>query len=87
MDLENILDLMVDLDLVDHRGATGAVRAPKPDKTPIMVARRRCCLLFFKIKVRPGSCWSYTMWLAIVILVILVDLRPPEYIFRPASFL
>ena len=37
---------------MSHRGAA---RAPKPGKTPIMAARRRCRrhLLFFKIKVRP----------------------------------
>ena len=43
------------------RGATGVACAPKPDKTPIMAARRRR-LLFFKIKVRPGSCRSYPIW-------------------------
>ena len=42
------------------RGATGAARAPKPGKTPIMAARRR--LLFFKIEVRPRSCRSYQIW-------------------------
>ena len=36
------------------RGATSAVRAPKPGKTPIMATR--CRLLFFKIEVRPRSC-------------------------------
>ena len=45
-------------------GATGAARAPKPDKTPIMAARHCCCrrLLFFNIKVRPRSCRSYHIW-------------------------
>ena len=49
---------------IDHcRGATGAARAPKPGKTSIMAARRRCrCLLFFKIEVRPRSCRSYHIW-------------------------
>ena len=48
----------------DNRGATGAARAPKPGKTPIMEARRHCHrhLLFFMIKVRPGSCRSYPIW-------------------------
>ena len=48
----------------DNRGATGAARAPKPGKTPIMEARRRCYrrLLFFMIEVRPGSCRSYPIW-------------------------
>ena len=47
------------------RGATGAARAPKPGKAPIMAARRRCrrrCrrrLLFFKIEVRPRPCRPY----------------------------
>ena len=43
------------------RGATGAVRAPKPGKSSIMAARRRCCrrLLFFKIEVRPRPCRPY----------------------------
>ena len=46
------------------RGATGAASVPKPDKTPITAACRRCrCrVLFFKIKVRPRSCRSYTLW-------------------------
>jgi hypothetical protein len=46
------------------RGATGAARAPKLDKTPNMVARRRCRRrnLFSKIKVRPRSCRSYPIW-------------------------
>ena len=35
--------------------------APKPGKTPIMAVPRRC-LLFFKIEVRPRSCWSYNLW-------------------------
>ena len=42
------------------RGATGKVRVPMPDKTPITVMRR--CFLFFKIKVRPRSCQSYPLW-------------------------
>ena len=43
------------------KGATGAARAPKPGKAPIMAARCRChCrLLFFKIEVRPRPCWPY----------------------------
>jgi len=45
---------------IQSRGATGAARAPKPGKTPIMAARRR--LLFFKIEVRPRSCRSYHIW-------------------------
>ena len=46
------------------RGATGAARVPKPDKTPIMVACRpyRRLVLFFKIKVGPRSCRSYLLW-------------------------
>jgi hypothetical protein len=46
---------------VKERGATGAALAPKPGKTSIMAARRRCCrrLLFFKIEVRPRPCWPY----------------------------
>jgi hypothetical protein len=46
------------------RGATGAARAPKLDKTPNTAARRRCRRrnLFYKIKVRPRSCRSYTIW-------------------------
>ena len=44
------------------RGASCTARAPKPDKTLIMAARRSCHLLFFKIKVRPGSCRSYPIW-------------------------
>ena len=48
----------------NSRGATCAVRAPKPGKTPIIVGRCRCCrrLLFFRIKVRPRSCRSYHIW-------------------------
>ena len=46
---------------ISIRGATGAARAPKPGKTPIMAARRRR-LLFFKIEVRPRSCRSYHIW-------------------------
>ena len=44
-----------------YRGATGAARAPKPGKAPIMAARRRCRrrLLFFKIEVRPRPCRPY----------------------------
>ena len=42
------------------RGATGKVRVPMPDKTPITVMRRR--FLFFKIKVRPRPCRSYPLW-------------------------
>ena len=42
------------------RGATGgAACAPKPGKAPIMAARRRCHLLFFKIKVSPRPCRPY----------------------------
>ena len=41
------------------RGATGTARAPKPGKAPIMTARRRCRLLFFKIEVRPRPCRPY----------------------------
>ena len=43
------------------RGATGAARASKPGKPPIMAARRRCRrrLLFFKIEVRPWPCRPY----------------------------
>ena len=46
------------------RGATGAARAPKLDKTPNTAARRRCRRrnLFFKIKVRPRSCRPYPVW-------------------------
>ena len=49
---------------MNFRGATGAARAPKPGKTPIMAARRRCRhrFLFFKIEVRPRSCRSYHIW-------------------------
>ena len=54
------------------RDATGVARSPKPDKTPIMAARRRC-LLFFKIKVRPGSCRSYHIW------------RPCNWLYPPAQ--
>ena len=47
--------------IVEVRGATGAARAPKPGKAPIMAARRRYRrrLLFFKIEVRPRPCWPY----------------------------
>ena len=50
--------------VIDIRGATGAARAPKPGKIPIMAANRRRCrhLLFFKIEVRPRSCRSYYIW-------------------------
>ena len=54
-----------DFDLLPTiRGATGVARAPKPGKTPIMAARRRCRrrFLFFKIEVRPRSCRSYHIW-------------------------
>ena len=44
---------------LDHRGATGAARGPKPGKAPIMAARHRCRLLFFKIEVRPRPCRPY----------------------------
>ena len=50
--------------LILFRGANGAVRVPKQDKTPIMVPHCRCHhrLLFFKIKVRLRSCQSYPIW-------------------------
>ena len=50
--------------LLTIRGVTGAVRAPKPGKTPIMAACRHCRrrLLFFKIEGRPRSCRSYHIW-------------------------
>ena len=41
------------------RGAIGAVRTSKLDKTPVKSALHRCRLLFFKIKVRPRLCRSY----------------------------
>ena len=44
------------------RGATGAVRTPKLDKTPNTAARCRRRVLFCKIKVRPRSCRSYPVW-------------------------
>ena len=44
------------------RGAIGAVRTSKLDKTPVKSALHRCRLLFFKIKVRPRSCRSYPIW-------------------------
>ena len=47
---------------VHHRGASSAAYASEPDKTPIIAVRGRCRLFFFKIKVRPGSCWSYPVW-------------------------
>jgi hypothetical protein len=40
-------------------GATGAARAPKPGKAPILAARCRRRLLFFKIEVRPRPCRPY----------------------------
>ena len=45
------------------RGATGAVRAPKPDKTPNRAAPARCRrpVLFFKIKVRLRS-YPLVLW-------------------------
>ena len=55
--------------------AIGAARAPKPDKISIMADHRCCrrCLLFFKIKVRPGSCRSYHIW------------RPCNWLYPPAQ--
>ena len=47
---------------LNSRGATGAARAPKPGKTPIMATRHCRRLLFYKIKVRPRSCRSYHIW-------------------------
>ena len=47
-----------------NAGAPPPRHARPSQKTPMM-APRRCCrhqLLFFKIKVRPGSCRSYPIW-------------------------
>ena len=57
------------------RGATGAARAPKPGKAPIMAARRRCRrrLLFFKIEVRPRPCRPYRVRRRCIHVMILVS--------------
>ena len=50
---------------ITYRGATGAARAPRLDKTTNTAARRRRCRrrpLFCKIEVRPRSCRSYRVW-------------------------
>jgi hypothetical protein len=52
------LCLFLHSDIKVHEGRHW--RGAAPDKTPTMAARRR--LLFFKIKVRPGSCRSYPIW-------------------------
>ena len=58
------IDLKISSGEHKYRGATGAAHAPKLDKTPMKVARRRCRrrLLSFKIEVRTRSCRSYPIW-------------------------
>ena len=48
----------------DCKGATGTTCALKPGKTSRMEGRNHCRrrILFFKIKVRPRSGWSYPIW-------------------------
>jgi hypothetical protein len=71
-----------------HRGATGAARAPKLDKTPNTAVRRRCRRhnLFYKIKVRPRSCRSYPIWRACYIFLKLKGSSLLNYFLVDATF-